>query len=123
MIKKNNQSNHRSKDSIDTNIAFFEKAYSSAVKEGMIILGENVSKIVQDYIEDKYSFLIENTSQDPNALSEALHFAIDGGKRIVERRIIRLLSKKLDVDYHSTELINFEKQIKEMREKVCKTHK
>jgi site-specific recombinase XerD len=123
MIKKNNQSNHSSKYSIDTNIAFFEKAYSSAVKEGMIILGENVSKIVQDYIEEKYSFLIENTSQDPNALSEALHFVIDGGKRIVERRIIRLLSKKLDVDYHSTELINFEKQIKEMREKVCKTHK
>ena len=119
MIQKiNNKYNSR-----ETNITLFEKAYSSAVKEGMIILGEDVSKIVQDYIEGKYSFLIENTSKDPNALSEALHFAIDGGKRIVERRIIRLLSKKLEVDYHSTELINFEKQIKEMREKVCKTHK
>ena len=40
----------------------------------MIILGENVSKIVQDYIEEKYSFHIENTSQDPKSLSEALQF-------------------------------------------------
>ncbi len=106
-----------------TNIKFFEKAYSSSVKEGMLILGEDVSKIVQDYIEEKYSFQIENTSHNPKALSEALHFAIDGGKRIIERRIIRLLSKKLDIEYHSTELINFEKQIKDMREKVLKTHK
>lgn len=119
MIQKSKNNNKSRK----TNITFFEKAYSSAVKEGMIILGEDVSKIVQDYIEEKYSFLIENTSQDPKALSEALHFAIDGGKRIVERRIIRVLSKKLEIDYHSAELINFEKQIKEMREKVSKTHK
>jgi hypothetical protein len=107
----------------ETNITFFEKAYSSAVKEGMLILGEDVSRIVQDYIEEKYSFLIENTSQDPKALSEALHFAIDGGKRIIERRIIRSLSKKLDIGYHSAEIINFEKQIKDMREEALKTHK
>ena len=119
MIQKGKNNNKSRK----TNITFFEKAYSSAVKEGMIILGEDVSKIVQDYIEEKYSFLIENTSQNPNALSEALHFAIDGGKRIIERRIIRLLSKKLEIDYHSAELINFEKQITEMRKKVSKTHK
>jgi hypothetical protein len=113
--------NNNSKE--ENNSTFFEKAYSSSVKEGMLILGEDVSKIVQDYIEEKYSFLIENTSQNPKALSEALYFAINGGKRIIERRIIRLLSKKLDIDYHSSELINFEKQIKDMREKAIKTPK
>ena len=116
--KVNNNNNSR-----ETNIIFFEQAYSSAVKEGMLILGEEVSKIVQDYIEEKYSFVIENTSQDPKALSEALYFAINGGKRIIERRIIRVLSKKLDIGYHSAELINFEKQIKDMREEVLKTRK
>ncbi|MDW3631404.1 MAG: hypothetical protein QOK71_08200 [Nitrososphaeraceae archaeon] len=104
----------------ENNIAVLERACARSVKEGMQILGEDVSKIVQDYIEEKYSFVIENTSQDPKALSEALHFAIDGGKRIIERRIIRLLSKKLDIGYHSAELINFEKQVKDMREKVLK---
>jgi hypothetical protein len=113
--------NNNSKE--ENNSTFFEKAYSSSVKEGMLILGEDVSKIVQDYIEEKYSFLIENTSHNPKALSEALYFAINGGKRIIERRIIRLLSKKLDIEYHSGELINFEKQIKDMREKAIKTPK
>lgn len=113
MIKKVN--NNNGDNSRKNNITFFENAYSSAVKEGMKILGDDVSKIVQDYIEDKYSFLIEHTSKDPKSLSEALHFAIDGGKRIIERRIIRILSKKLDIEYHSAEVINFEKQIKEMR--------
>jgi hypothetical protein len=114
MIKKvSNNGDRLRKD----NIALFEKAYSSAVKEGMKILGDDVSKIVQDYIEDKYSLIIENTSQDPKSLSEALQFAIDGGKRIIERRIIRILSKKLDIEYHSAELIYFEKQIKEMRKR------
>jgi len=114
MIQKvNNNGDGLRKD----NIALFENAYSSAVKEGMKILGDDVSKIVQDYIEDKYSFIIENTSEDPKSLSEALQFAIDGGKRIIERRIIRILSKKLDIEYHSAELINFEKQIKEMRKR------
>ena len=119
MIHQDNNDNESRK----TDITFFEQAYSSAVKEGMLILGEEVSKIVQDYIEEKYSFVIENTSQDPKALSDALYFAIDGGKRIIERRIIRVLSKKLDIGYHSAELINFEKQIKDMREEVLKTRK
>jgi hypothetical protein len=117
------ETNNKNQSREFTNVTFFEKAYSSSVKEGMLILGGDVSKIVQDYIEEKYSFKIENTSQNPKALSEALHFAIDGGKRIIERRIIRLLSRKLDIEYHSTELINFEKQIKDMREQVLKTHK
>lgn len=117
------ETNNKNQSREFTNVTSFEKAYSSSVKEGMLILGEDVSKIVQDYIEEKYSFKIENTSQNPKALSEALHFVIDGGKRIIERRIIRLLSRKLDIEYHSTELINFEKQIKDMREQVLKTHK
>jgi hypothetical protein len=114
---------NNNKDLGQNNITFFEQAYSSAVKEGMLILGEDVSRIVQDYIEEKYSLVLENSSQDPQALSEALHFAIDGGKRIIERRIVRLLSKKLNIVYHSTDLINFEKQIKDMRKEVLKTHK
>jgi hypothetical protein len=114
---------NNNKDLGQNNITFFEQAYSSAVKEGMLILGEDVSRIVQDYIEEKYSLVLENSSQDPQALSEALHFAIDGGKRIIERRIVRLLSKKLNIVYHSTDLIKFEKQIKDMRKEVLKTHK
>ena len=114
MTQKGNDSNVSNDDDNNKNI-LFQKAYANAVNQSMEILGEGVSKIVQDYIEDKYSIQLENTCNNPSALSEALHFAIDGGKRIIERRIIRLLSKTLKLDYHASELINFEKQINDMR--------
>ncbi len=114
MTHKVNDNNDSNDDDNNKSI-LFQKAYSNAVNQSMEILGDRVSKIVQDYIEDKYSIQLENTYNNPSALSEALHFAIDGGKRIIERRIIRLLSKTLKLDYHASVLINFEKQINDMR--------
>ena len=111
MTQKENHSNPSNNN--NSNI-LFQKAYANAVKQSMEILGE-VSKVVQDYVEDKYSIQLENTCNNPSALSEALNFAIDGGKRIIERRIIRLLSKSLKLDYHASTLINFEQQISDMR--------
>jgi hypothetical protein len=112
-VNDNNDSNDDNNKSI-----LFQKAYSNAVNQSMEILGDSVSKIVQDYIEDKYSIQLENTCNNPSALSEALHFAIDGGKRIIERRIVRLLSKTLKQDYHASVLIDFEKQINDMRKNI-----
>lgn len=114
--KVNDNNNSNDDDDYNNNKSIlFQKAYATAVNQSMEILGDQVSKIVQDYIEDKYSIQLENTCNNPSALSEALHFAIDGGKRIIERRIIRLLSKTLNLDYHASVLINFEKQINDMR--------
>ena len=120
MTQKVNDNNYSNEDNnnnnnINNKSILFQKAYATAVNQAMEILGDRVSKIVQDYIEDKYSIQLENTCNNPSALSEALHFAIDGGKRIIERRIIRLLSKTLKLDYHASVLINFEKQINDMR--------
>ena len=117
MSQKVNDNNYSNEDNNNNNnkSILFQKAYAIAVNQSMEILGDRVSKIVQDYIEDKYSIQLENTCNNPSALSEALHFAIDGGKRIIERRIIRLLSKTLKLDYHASVLINFEKQINDMR--------
>ena len=120
MTQKVNDNNYSNEDNNNNNnnnnkSILFQKAYATAVNQAMEILGDRVSKIVQDYIEDKYSIQLENTCNNPSALSEALHFAIDGGKRIIERRIIRLLSKTLKLDYHASVLINFEKQINDMR--------
>jgi hypothetical protein len=110
--------NNNTNSSDNNKNILFQTAYANAVNKSMEILGEKVSKIVQDYIEDKYSIKLENTCNDPSLLSEALNFAIDGGKRIIERRIIRLLSKSLRLDYHASTLINFENQINEMRKSI-----
>ena len=76
----------------------FEDAYAQAVTEGIKILGPVVSKIVTDYIESKYSVHLTRTADNPSALDEALEHVIDGGRIIVERKIIRILSEKLGLN-------------------------
>ncbi len=73
----------------------FEEAYEQATNEAIHILGNVVSKIVTDYVEHKYSIHLTKTASNPAALDEALEHAIDGGRIIVERRLINLLYEKL----------------------------
>jgi hypothetical protein len=118
LTQKANDGNESNNNNDNNKSISFQKAYTNAVNEAMEILGEGVSKIVRDYIEDKYFTRLENTCNNPSALTEALNFAIDGGKRIIERRIIRVLSKNFKLDYHASELIDFEKQINDMRQSI-----
>jgi hypothetical protein len=73
----------------------FEEAYAQATNEAIKILGNVVSKIVTDYLQDKYSVHITKTAASPAALDEALEHAIDGGRLIIERRLVKLLYEKL----------------------------
>jgi hypothetical protein len=90
MTQKANDSNDSNDNNNNNKSILFQKAYANAVNGAMEILGERVSKIVQDYIEDKYFIRLENTC-DNLLLLRSSKFAIDGGK-VIERRIIRLLS-------------------------------
>jgi hypothetical protein len=119
MIQKAND-NKDSNNNDKNKSVLFQEAYANAVNQAMEILGERVSQIVQDYIEDKYLIQLENTCDNPAALTEALNFAIDGGKRIIERRIIKILSKTFKLNYHASVLIDFEKQINDMRKSIEK---
>jgi hypothetical protein len=89
----------------------FEDAYAQAVTEGIKILGPVVSKIVTDYIESKYSVHLTRTADNPSALDEALEHVIDGGRIIVERKIIGILSEKLGLNEEFTNVGSFEKRV------------
>jgi hypothetical protein len=96
----------------------FTQAYSEAVSQAFKILGDQVSKIVIDYLEQKQSIKIGETSINPKALDEALDSAIDGGRLIIERRIIRLLNEKLGIkDSISDTAADFEKKILDAQQK------
>lgn len=62
------------------------------------------------YLEKKYSIDLTATANNPKALSEALEAAIDGGSRVVQRRLLRLLYEKMNLKSPSTMLmtVNFE---------------
>lgn len=99
----------------------FEDAYAQASTEAIKILGGVVSKIVVDYLETKYSIQIANTANNPAALNEALEHAIDGGRTIIERKLINLLYEKLGLNRPLTtnqgnsNLSSFEEKVNEAR--------
>jgi hypothetical protein len=69
-------------------------------------------------LEQKHLIKIGETSVNPKALDEALDRAIDGGRFIIERRIIRLLYEKLGIkDSISDSSVNFEKKILDAQQK------
>lgn len=76
----------------------FEEAFAQSTSEAIKILGDVVSKIVTDFLEAKYSINLTKTANNPAALDEALEHAIDGGKIIIERKLINLLYKKLNLE-------------------------
>jgi hypothetical protein len=80
----------------------FEEAFAQATNEALKILGVVVSKIVTDYLESKYCIRLTKTVNNPAALDEALEHAIDGGRTIVERKLINLLYEKLGLDLSLT---------------------
>jgi len=99
----------------------FENAFAQASSEALRILGDVVSKIVTDYLETKYSIHVAKAGTNPTALDEALEHAIDGGRTIVERKIINLLYEKLGLDRPLTTnqsnsyLSSFEEKVNEAR--------
>ena len=95
----------------------FEDAYAHAVTDGIKILGPVVSKIVTDYMESKYSVHLTRTADKPSVLDEALEHAIDGGRIIVERRIIRILTEKLGLNEEFTSVESFEKRVQDVKQK------
>ncbi|MGG6460652.1 MAG: hypothetical protein ACM3JQ_04405 [Candidatus Eiseniibacteriota bacterium] len=78
-----------------------------------------MSKIVTDYLEQKYSIRIDMTADNPSLLDEALDKAIDGGRLIVERRITRLLFEKLEIEntLSSTDSSGFAQKVLAARKK------
>lgn len=99
----------------------FEDAYAQASSEAIRILGTVVSKIVTDYLQTRYSIKITRTANNPTALDEALEHAIDGGRTIVERKLINLLYEKLDLEpsilSEKNNNLSFEQKVNEARQK------
>lgn len=100
----------------------FDEAYAQASNEAIKILGNVVSKIVTDYLRSRYSIDITKTANNPTALDEALEHAIDGGRTIVERKLLNLLYEKLNLEpfiikEKNKNLSTFEQKVNEISQK------
>lgn len=96
----------------------FDEAFTQSSGEAIKILGDVVAKIVTDYLESRYSINITKTANNPAALDEALEHAIDGGRTIVERKLMNLLYEKLafnPISKTNNNLSSFEQRVNEVR--------
>jgi hypothetical protein len=84
-------------DSDTRYLILFKEMYHQAIIESFEILGKQVSEIVINYLEEKHSLQLEDTVDNPHILDEVLEDAINGGRRIVERKIIKILNQKLKI--------------------------
>jgi hypothetical protein len=103
----------------------FKEAYKQAVEEALLILGKNVSVVIKSYILEKYSIRLTDTADNPKALSDALEEVIDGGSKIVQRRILHLLYDRIGLELPFAMTTNFEDKIvaakKEYEKAFCET--
>ena len=89
----------------------FNEAYEQAVVQALSILGKELSLVITSYIKDRYSVSLSDTAENPQALSNALYAVIDGGTRIIQRRILRLLYKRIGIDLPFAITSNFEDKV------------
>jgi hypothetical protein len=89
----------------------FNEAYGQAVIQALSILGKDLSAVIISYIKDRYSVNLSDTADNPQALSNALYAVIDGGTRIIQRRILRLLYNRIGVELPFAITSNFEDKV------------
>jgi hypothetical protein len=103
----------------------FKEAYEQAVEDALLILGKNVSAVIKSYILEKYSIRLTDTVDNPKALSDALEEVIDGGSRLIQRRILHLLYNRIGLEPPFAMTTNFEGKIlvakKEYEKVFCET--
>ena len=98
----------------------FEEIYGQAVSESLSILGQHIASIIILYVNEKYSIRISKTFDNPKALTEALKSSLDGGTRIIQRRILRLLYYKLGIEPQFALTIDFEEKVIKAKEEFEK---
>lgn len=94
----------------------FENLYDESVDEALSVLGPHIANLIKFYVNEKYSVKLNDTYRAPEALTEALKSIIDGGTRVIQRRMLRILYGKIGIEPHFVITENFEKKILEARE-------
>ena len=94
----------------------FGKIYSESIDEALIVLGPHVANLIKFYVYQKYSVRLNDTYNNPQALTEALKSIIDGATRVIQRRMLRILYEKIGIEPHFVITENFEKKVLEARD-------
>lgn len=99
----------------------FIKIYGESVDEALSLLGPNIARIIKIHVQEKYSIRLTDTYNNPRELTDALRDTIDGGTRVIQRRILRSLYEKMGIEPNFVISTNFEEKILEAKRLFEKT--
>jgi hypothetical protein len=95
----------------------FIKIYGESVNEALFVLGPHIARIINFYVNEKYSIRLADTWDNPKNLTHALETTIDGATRVIQRRILRILYEKMGIEPAFVISSNFEERIIEAKKK------
>lgn len=99
----------------------FVKIYGESVNEALSVMGPHIARIIKIHVQEKYSIRLTDTYNNPQELTDALKFIIDGGTRVIQRRILRILYEKMGIEPNFVISTNFEEKILEAKKIFEKT--
>lgn len=77
----------------------FNEALIEAVDEGLLILGESGREVVYFHLQHSYGLKKENVPENPEIFMDCLRKIFGLGAQVVEKSIIKILCRKLGIEY------------------------
>ena len=93
----------------------FVRIYGESVNEALSVMGPHIARIIKIYVQEKYSIRLTDTYNNPQELTNALKYTIDGVTRVIQRRILRILYEKMGIEPNFVISANFEEKILEAK--------
>ena len=93
----------------------FVKIYGESVNEALSVMGPHIARIINFHVNEKYSIRLTETCNNPQSLTNALESTIDGATRVIQRRILRILYEKMQIEPNFVISSNFEERILEAK--------
>ena len=88
----------------------YVKIYGESVNEALSVMGPHIARIIKIHVQEKYSIRLTDTYNNPQELTDALRATIDGGTRVIQRRILRILYEKMGIEPKFVISTNFEEK-------------
>lgn len=82
----------------------YRMIYRAAIEFGFQALGNQVSKVVANYISRKYGLTLAETFSKPDSLSEALEGTLGSGGLLIERRIVKSIYAQLSSPFIDSDI-------------------
>ena len=93
----------------------FVKIYGESVNEALSVMSPHIVRIINIYVNEKYSVRLTDTYNKPHDLTDSLKSTLRGITRVIQRRILRILYEKMEIEPSFVLSSNFEERILEAK--------